>query len=257
MQSPATCIVCQDPSRKEQADAFALQSGLPVLDHNSAEYELQLVFGQDRIALFDTALDTAIQVDFVKGTLAHRQQLGGGRGQALARAVGLKHGKTPSVLDVTAGLARDAFVLASLGCTLTLVEQSPVLYTLVEDGIRRGMADAATARVLQNFMNLVNADSVLYMEHMDTETRPEVIYIDPMYPERKKSALVKKDMRILQHLLGKGQNAERLLETALKCAADRVVVKRPLHAEPISDVRPDTSVSSKKTRYDIYLIRRS
>ena len=256
MPTPLICIVCLDSSRKKQASALSLRTGLPLLNHQDDNYELQLVFDRDRVELYDTNLNTGIHVDFIEGTLAHRRQFGGGRGQAIAKAIGLKHGKTPSVLDITAGLARDAYILASLGCTLTLVEQSPILFTLVEDGIRRGVTDKETATVLQNFMNLVNADSVLYMEHMDRETRPDVIYMDPMYPERKKSALVKKDMQILQHLVGKEQDAERLLKTALESAADRVVVKRPLHAEPVGDIEPDTRISSKKTRYDVYLIGR-
>lgn len=256
MHTPSLCIACTDPSRKDQAEALAKQTGLPLLDHRSNDFELQLVFGGDYVELFDTALNTAIHVDFIEGALAHRQQFGGGRGQAIARAIGLKHGITPSVLDITAGLARDAFILASLDCRLTLVEQSPILFTLVEDGIRRGLANADSAIILKNFMNLVNADSVLYMEHMDRETRPDVIYIDPMYPERKKSALVKKDMQILQRLLGKDHDAKRLLKTALECAGNRVVVKRPIHAEPVGNIEADTSISSKKTRFDVYLVNR-
>ena len=235
---------------------MSLQTQLPILEKKDNNYELQLIFEEDRVELYDTDLNTAVHVDFVEGALAHRRQFGGGRGQAIARAMGLKHGKTPSVLDITAGLARDAYILASLGCTLTLVEQSPVLFALVEDGIRRGVMDEEAAGVLHNFMNLVNADSVLYMEHMDRETKPDVIYMDPMYPERNKSALVKKDMQILQHLLGKKQDAERLLKTALECAADRVVVKRPLHAKPVGNTEPDTSIKTKKTRYDVYLVGR-
>ncbi len=257
MHTPSICIVCPDPSRKDQAEAFASKAGLPLQDNKSGEYDLQLVFDRDHIALFDTALNTTIHVDFIEGALAHRQEFGGGRGQAIARAIGLKRGNTPSVLDITAGLARDAYILASLGCRLTLVEQSPILFALVEDGIRRGLADSGSASILHNFMNLVNADSVLYMEHMDRKTRPDVIYMDPMYPERKKSALVKKDMQIMQRLLGKEQNAELLLTTALACAGKRVVVKRPLHAEPVGDIKPDTRISSKKTRYDIYIVNRS
>ena len=235
---------------------MAKETGLPLLDKQCRDFDLQLCFDSDYVELFDTELNTAIHVDFVEGALAHRQQFGGGRGQAIAKAIGLKHGNTPSVLDITAGLARDAYILACLGCKVTLVEQSTVLYTLIDDGIRRGLANAASADVLNNFMNLVNADSVLYMEQMDKKTRPEVIYIDPMYPERKKSALVKKDMQILQHLLGKDENAEALLKTALECAGRRVVVKRPIHAETVGDIKPDASISSKKTRYDVYLVNR-
>jgi len=254
MNPSSICIVCPDNARKQQAKELATQSGLPLLGEKSDDFDLQICFDGDYVALFDTALNTSIDVDFVEGALAHRQQFGGGRGQAIARAIGLKHGNTPSVLDITAGLARDAFVLACMGCKLTLVEQSLVLYTLIDDGIRRGLSNPASADVLKNFMNLVYADSVLYMEHMDRETRPDVIYIDPMYPERKKSAQVKKDMQILQHLLGKDENAEALLKTALQCAGKRVVVKRPIHAEAVGNIKPDTSISSKKTRYDIYII---
>jgi 16S rRNA (guanine1516-N2)-methyltransferase len=256
MNPSSICIVCPDNARKQQAMEIATQAGLPLLGEKNDDYDLQLCFDDDVVELYDTALNTSVHVDFVEGALAHRQQFGGGRGQAIARAIGLKHGNTPSVLDITAGLARDAFVLACLDCKLTLVEQSLVLYTLIDDGIRRGLASPASADVLKNIMNLVYADSVLCMEHMDRKTRPDVIYIDPMYPERKKSALVKKDMQILQHLLGKDENAEALLKTALKCAGKRVVVKRPIHAETVGDIKPDTSISSKKTRYDVYLVNR-
>jgi 16S rRNA (guanine1516-N2)-methyltransferase len=254
MKPPSTCIVCSNRSRVEQAKALATDLGIALFNERNSDFDLQLCFENDHVELFDTALNTAVHVDFVEGALAHRQQFGGGRGQAIAKAVGLKQGNTPSVLDITAGLARDAYILACLGCKVTLVEQSPVLYKLIEDGIRRGLAEPASADVLKNFINLVNDDSILYMEHMDKETRPDVIYIDPMYPERKKSALVKKDMQILQHLLGKDKNAEALLNAALECAVKRVVVKRPIHAETVGEIKPSTSISSKKTRYDVYLV---
>jgi len=254
MNPSSICITCSDNARKQQAKELATQTGLPLLSEKSADFDLQLCFDGDYVELVDTTLNTGIHVDFVEGALAHRQQFGGGRGQAIARAIGLKHGNTPSVLDITAGLARDAYILACLGCKLTLVEQSPVLYTLIDDGIRRGLINPASADALNNFMNLVNADSILYMEHMDKETRPDVVYIDPMYPERKKSALVKKDMQILQHLLGKEENAEALLKAALECAGNRVVVKRPVYAEAVGNIKPDMSINSKKTRYDVYLV---
>ena len=254
MNASSVCIVCSDPARKTEATTLARKTGLPLFESKNNDFELQLCFENDYTELFDSGLKTGIHVDFAEGALAHRRQFGGGRGQAIARAVGLKHGNKPDVIDITAGLARDAYILASLGCKVTLVEQSVVLYTLVQDGILRGLANEASANVLKNFMCLVHADSVLYMKHLDKDTRPDVIYIDPMYPERKKSALVKKDMQILQHLLGKDENAPLLLKTALKNATSRVVVKRPVHAPPVNGIMPSTSISSKKTRYDVYLV---
>ena len=256
MNTSSICIACTNTTRRNQASALAKATGLPLLDNKCSDFALQLCFEKDLVELFDTELNTAISVDFVAGALAHRRQFGGGRSQAIARAVGLKKGNTPRVLDITAGLARDAYILAHLGCRVTLVEQSPVLYTLVEDGIQRGLENPASAQVLENFVELANANSIEYMRQIDKKARPDVIYIDPMYPERKKSALVKKDMQILQHLLGEDENAPLLLRTALDTAAGRVVVKRPVHAAPVSGIEPSTSISSKKTRYDVYIVNR-
>ena len=253
MAIPTLCVVCSHAEKMSAASRFAQHHQLPLLTDNSHEHDLQLCFAADRLELFDRDLNTAIHVDFVEGALGHRRQFGGGRGQAIARAIGLRQGKTPSVLDVTAGLARDAWILASLGCPVTLVERSAVLAALINDGIARAQLDAASAQILADNFRLVEQDALCYLAGLDEAARPDVIYIDPMYPERKKSALVKKDMQILQHLLGKDDTAEALLTAALGCARKRVVVKRPVHAEPVNGASPSTSISSKKTRYDIYV----
>ena len=250
------CVVCDNDFRHEQAQTFADENLLPLINAKAPDYELQLIFGNERIELYDSLLNTSIYVDFVHGTLAHRQQFGGGRGQAIAKAVGLKQGKNPSVLDITAGLARDAYILATLGCPLTLVEKSPILSKLIQDGITRGLEDEHSAEVLAENFELHNQDAVDFMKKLEKDQRPDTIYLDPMYPERKKSALVKKEMQILQRLLGKDENSGELLETALNFAKDRVVVKRPLHAPFLLNKKPATSINSKKTRFDIYLIHK-
>lgn len=251
------CVVCSTPSRRQQAQAFSERFGFALVDHTRDDSLLQLRFHDERIELYDRQLDTAIHVDFLHGALAHRQKFGGGKGQAIAKAVGL--GKTANksrcltILDATAGLARDAWVLATLGCRLTLVERSPVLYTLIRDGIERALQTQDDKHPVRRFTNLVLASSVLYMDHMDTDSHPDVITIDPMYPARKKSALVKKDMQILHKLIGPSEDEGELLQTAVQHARQRVVVKRPIHAEPVANMPPDTQIRSKKTRYDIYL----
>jgi 16S rRNA (guanine1516-N2)-methyltransferase len=237
-----------------EASLFSTENELPLLTKKNSQYILQLCYGEKTTELYDSQLNTGVNVDFTSGALDHRRQFGGGRGQPIAKAIGLKHGKTPTVLDATAGLARDAFVLASLGCNITLVEQSPILFTLINDGIKRAIESEETSTIINNITNLINADSKLYLEHMDQDSKPDVIYIDPMFPERKKSALVKKDMQILQKLLGKAEHSDVLLDAALKHANNRVVVKRPAHAKPVCEKVPDTSINGKKTRYDIYLV---
>lgn len=253
-QATSLCLICDNDSRYPQAQLFAEEHKLPLYKEKNNEFESQLIFAEERIELYDGQLNTSIYVDFVSGALAHRQQFGGGRGQPLAKAIGLKKGKNPSVLDVTAGLARDAYVLATLGCRMTLVEQSPILSLLIEDGILRGLDNEQSAAVLSNQFEVHNQNSIEFMINMDRDQCPDVVYLDPMYPHRKKSALVKKDMQILQRLLSKNDDVEALLEAALNCATKRVVVKRPIHADTIGSTSPSTSISSKKTRFDLYLI---
>ncbi len=228
---------------------------------------MQLLFHDDLVELYDNALKTSISIDFTKGTNAHRQQFGGGRGQAIAKAIGLKSGVTPSVLDATAGLAGDAFVLATLGCRLTLIERSPIISCLIEDAIERASLTDDFQHILQQGFKLVRADANEYLTGLVStensagnddentgEHRPDVIYIDPMYPDRKKSALVKKDMQILQRLHLQEDNPAELLENAMLVAQKRVVVKRPIQAEPLNERTVSTSIKSKKTRYDVYVI---
>jgi 16S rRNA (guanine1516-N2)-methyltransferase len=229
-----------------------------LLKKKDDQFDLQLIFHDDLIELYDTRLNTSISVDFLHGQLAHRHQFGGGRGQAIARAIGLKSGITPSVLDVTAGLAGDAFVLATLGCPVTMIERSAVLACLIENAIERAALSDNFQTILDQGFSLIHDDANDYMtRQIGSENKPpDVIYIDPMYPERKKSALVKKDMQILQRLHGQDDNADTLLDNALALAKKRVVVKRPIQAEIVSDKTPNTCIKSKKTRYDIYTIEK-
>ena len=244
--------------RQQQAKDFCASNKLPLLKTKSPQYDLQLIFHDDLIELFDSELNTSISIDFLKGTLAHRQQFGGGRGQAIAKAMGLKPGITPAVLDTTAGLAGDAFVLANLGCPVTLIEHSPIIFALIEDAVERASLSDKFQLILQQGFNIMHADANDYITQqlLKNGTKPDVIYIDPMYPERKKSALVKKDMQILQRLHGNNDTSSQLFENALLYAKKRVVVKRPLHAETINKKVPNTCIKSKKTRYDIYTLEK-
>lgn len=192
----------------------------------------------------------AISVDFVEGAVAHRRKFGGGRGQDIAKAVGLKHGFTPHVLDATAGLGRDAFVLASLGCHVTLMERMPVVAALLQDGLSRAELNADIGEMIREQMTLLHASS---LESMELAQAPDVVYLDPMYPHREKSAAVKKEMRVFQSLVGEDLDADGLLAPALALAKYRVVVKRPSYAPPLDNKTPSTSIKMKKNRFDVYV----
>ena len=191
----------------------------------------------------------AIKVDFVDGATAHRRKFGGGRGQDIAKAIGLKHGFTPHVLDATAGLGRDAFVLATLGCKVTMIERMPVVAALLENGLERAQLNSEVNDIVSR-ISLVFASSI---SDMDKAVSPDVIYLDPMYPHREKSAAVKKEMRVFQSLVGEDLDADALLEPAVNLATYRVVVKRPSYAEHLADKKPATSINMKKNRFDVYV----
>lgn len=193
----------------------------------------------------------AIYVDFVSGTLAHRRRFGGGRGEAVARAVGLKGSELPDVVDATAGLGRDAFVLAALGCRVKMLERHPVVAALLDDGLQRGYQDAEIGLWLRERLTLVHATSLTVLA--DLAPRPEVVYLDPMYPHKQKSALVKKEMRVFQSLVGRDDDADGLLAPARRLATKRIVVKRPDYAPPLGNVPAHAAILTKSHRFDIYM----
>ena len=125
-------------------------------------------------------------VDFVVGAMAHRRKFGGGRGEAIAKAVGIKGVELPSVIDATAGLGRDAFVLASIGCQVRLVERHPVVYLLLQDGLNRAYQDVEIGEIMQKNMQLLDVHHIAEL-NPQTESA-DVVYLDPMYPHKQKSA---------------------------------------------------------------------
>lgn len=198
---------------------------------------------------------SVIQVDFVAGANLHRRLHGGGRGQPIAKAIGLKAGNiVPSVMDCTAGLARDAFVLASLGCTVQLCERSPVVHLLLQDGLlRAGRSADADVQKIAARMALHACDAITVLEGFQSSDKPDVIYLDPMFPERrKKSAAVKKDMAAFHALVGADDDADALLPLALQHARCRVVVKRPRHAPHLGNQKPGLILEGESTRFDVY-----
>lgn len=191
--------------------------------------------------------------DFVHGKADFRRRQGGGRGQLIAKAAGIGKRRTPlDIVDATAGLGQDAFVLASLGARVSLLERSPLIAAVLSDGLDRLSAEPGLAD-LWGRMSLVVADA---REWLASRTGPvaDVIHLDPMFPHRDKSARVKKEMTAFQSLLGSDPDSAELLREALAKARFRVAVKRPRKAPPIPGPVPDLLVEGKSTRYDVYTL---
>ena len=244
--------VAVDPALAE----LAARLGLALADAGDAELILQTSPNGLALAGDPRRYGKPLSVDFVTGRAAHRRRFGGGRGQLIARACGLGQGVTPAVVDATAGLGRDAFVLASLGARVLLIERVAAIVALLEDGLARALRDAETAEIAAR-MRLVHGDAVTELEALiaAADFPPQVIHLDPMFPHRDKSALVKKEMRLFRTLAGDDEDAPRLLEAALDVASHRVVVKRPRKAPPIAGPAPRHVIEGKTSRYDLYVHR--
>lgn len=198
---------------------------------------------------------TATRVDFLDGTLQYRVRTSGKR-QGLGKAVGLDKAARISVLDATAGLGRDALVLASQGCEVTLMERSPLVHALLDDGLARARRDGpAELQPVLDRMTLVAGES---RERFAAIARgelpqPDVIYLDPMFPPRSKSASVKKDIALLHTLLGSEEDFASLLAAALGCAKHRVVVKRPGNKLDSNLPQPAFTVPGKSAHFEVYV----
>ncbi|WP_406568828.1 class I SAM-dependent methyltransferase [Aeromonas caviae] len=217
-----------------------------------APFALVLTASRLELRKLDEPKLGAVYVDFVEGAVAHRRKFGGGRGQSIAKAVGLKSGAMPTVVDATAGLGRDAFVLASLGCKVTLIERSPVVAALLQDGLTRAGQDPEIGPWVRERMQLQQGPAVETL--LALTERPEVIYLDPMFPHKQKSALVKKEMRVFQSLVGADLDADALLPAALRMADKRVVVKRPDYAGWLNEHKPSMAIETKSNRFDVYVM---
>ncbi|MFZ1245996.1 MAG: class I SAM-dependent methyltransferase [Azonexus sp.] len=228
----------------EMAEALGLPQGV------EAEFALQLGEGGLQLQALGPDACGPVRVDFLDGAVAHRRLHGGGSGQMIAKAVGIQSGVRPVVLDATAGLGRDAFLLAQLGCHVTLIERHPLIGALLADGMGRARLDEEVGPIVQR-MDLRLGNAIEIIQEWSGEP-PQVIYLDPMFPHRDKRALVKKEMRVFRPLVGDDDDAALLLAAALALATHRVVVKRPRKAPNVDGGLPGYALEGKSCRYDVY-----
>jgi 16S rRNA (guanine1516-N2)-methyltransferase len=191
-------------------------------------------------------------IDFSSGALAHRLRSGEGRGGALARAVGVKPSRPLKVIDATAGLGRDALLLASLGCSVTLIERSPTVHAALGAALDRARsclsADLAAAAAR---MTLLAGDARTLLPGLAAD----VVLVDPMHPDRGNTALVKQPLRQLRAIVGEDPDAAELMRVALLTSASRVVLKWPRHAEALAGLPVRShSIAGRTTRYDVFVL---
>lgn len=254
-------VACATDDLQPAAETLSTRLETPFLGVVAAKYIDQypqvLFLDEKGVSLQATGRKAPgpVRAEFVYGKAGYRLAHGGGTGQLIAKAIGLKRtNETLHILDATAGLGQDAFVLAGLGHRVTLLERSPVIHALLADGLDRASADESTAQVVAR-MSLEQADSISWLQQRAGQAVADVIYLDPMFPHRDKSALVKKEMQLFRPVVGDDPDATELLQAALECARYRVVVKRSRRAPPIDGPAPALVLEGKSSRYDIYPLR--
>ena len=252
----AVAITADRGIPKAQLDQLAKQTSLPLANqHIQADYLLHIT--TEYLELRKTNHDQkkpkieSIHIDFVTGKTNHRRLHGGGKGQDIAKAIGLHKIKSASVLDLTAGMGGDSFVLATLGAEITMVERNPITHALLNDALNRAKLSAdEELQTIISRIKLKNEDALLTLKSLDSKNLPDVIYIDPMFPSRSKSAQVKKEMQFFHDIVGADEDSEKLLLTALNLAKKRIVVKRPRLADKLTEeVQPAFNISGKSITF--------
>ncbi len=261
-----TVVLVEDSgsiAANEDAQKLAKKLGVPmhIIPANKkkqmfADAQWQLVFTETGLVLRLSSEPTwsDIQVDFASAALQYRKQHGGGRNESVAKAIGIKGKQSVSVLDCTAGMGTDSFIMACVGANVCMLERSPIIAALLENGLTRALDQGVD--VCAN-MQLIQQDAIDYLQS-DLSPKTDVVYLDPMFPHKKKSALVKKEMQAFQLLLGPDQDSESLLSAAITFSPKRIVVKRPASAPNLDNRQgkvPNTVINSKKHRFDVYLLK--
>ena len=191
-----------------------------------------------------------LKCSFIEGPILHRLKYGKGRGQNLAKAVGMKFNKNRTVVDATAGLGYDAFILASLGANVTLIERSEIIYDLLGKALTEALNFGGEISNIVKRMDLIFGDSKDILPKLE----PEVVLIDTMYKERKKSALVKNNMRLVREIVGPDSDYLELVHVALNQARNRVVIKLPRYSDENKNYKPYShQILGKSIRYDVHM----
>ncbi len=173
--------------------------------------------------------------------------------ELLVRAARVRGTQVPVVADATAGLGEDSFLLAAAGFEVLLFERDSVIAALLADALARGSEDSRVADVVGR-MRLAGSDSVAALPALAGQV--DVVYLDPMFPERRKSAATKKKFQLLHHLERPCSDEAELLAAARTACPKKVVVKRPAKGPWLAGAKPSYDLAGKTVRYDVYLPRR-
>ena len=241
-------VVCySEENFREKAEKLAKKLNIEVKEEIS-ENELALLYDERGLTLTDGTLE--VRGDFAENR--NRLSENNLRQEFLVKAVKSKNmGENPLVVDATAGLGEDSILLSASGFRVVMFEYNPVICALLEDAMDRAREIEGLREIVER-MTLIEGDSTEKMSEISE--RPEAVFLDPMFPERKKSGLVKKKFQLLQRLEKPATDERKMYEEALKLRPKKIVVKRPLKGPNLEGTKPSFTIKGKAIRYDCILL---
>jgi 16S rRNA (guanine1516-N2)-methyltransferase len=254
VKGSATLTVCVGAGADmEKAAALAEKLGVQMIEgvSEAKDGSLRLVWDAEGLALSDGKL--SMKGDFSKmWSRVRPEKL---PHEMLVKAAKLKNaGLHPLAVDATAGLGEDSMILAAAGFSVQLYEYNPVIAALLRDALERAGAVPELSEIVSR-MELVEGDSLQALRACTNS--PDLIYLDPMFPARQKSALIKKKFQLLQQLEQPCTDEEELVRAAIGAHPRKVVIKRPAKGAYLAGLKPDYSLEGKAIRYDCFVFART
>lgn len=256
-ESPVT-VLCFDGGSLDRAQGLSdrLDAPLAVCEAGCSEAAfipepglLYLKVSRDGLSLMRDGME--LRPDFAE--MLPRIKQGALQREMFVKAARVKGVEAPRAVDATAGLGEDSLLLAAAGFTVTLCEADPVIAALLEDALARASAHEVLGPIVER-MHLVAGDSRITLERVGASTgaQPDVVYLDPMFPGRTKSAAVKKKFQLIHGLERPTEplDEESLLQAALAAHPRKVVIKRPVKGPYLAGVKPSHAIAGKAVRYD-------
>lgn len=213
-------------------------------DRNLEAAEPELVRDERGLALVGAGME--LRGDFTR--MLPRLRQGRLQQELLVKAARIKGATEPMAIDCTAGLGEDSLLLAAAGFSVTMFERDATIAALLTDALERAAADSRLAGIVSR-MTLVAGDSLTGLADLDFE--PDVVFLDPMFPARTKSAAVKKKFQLLHHLEQPCEEEDALVKAALAVHPRKIVIKRPAKGPHLADMKPSYSIQGKAVRYDV------
>lgn len=231
---------------REKAERLAERLGASFVDEMTGTEEIALAVGERGISLVGDGME--LRADLTE--MLPRLKQANLEREMLVKAARIKGRQNLRIIDATAGFGEDSILLAAAGHDVTMFEYNPVIYELLKDAIERASEDERLKTIVSR-MHLINGDSAEAMKRAKEKGEEfDAILLDPMFPERQKSASVKKKFQLLHKLEAPCSAEEELLEAALGLKPKKVIVKRPGKGEFLAGRKPDYSLEGKAIRYD-------